>query len=500
MSTLLEYSSFKSPIANCLVLGACLAAVAYRLAHRRTLLVDIPGPPSPSWVTGHFKNLFGFDAIPFYEHLVSNYGPTVKIKAPFGADTIWTIDPAAMHSVLVKDRVNFDRSKGGVLLLRAVMGPGLIALRGEEHRIHRKILNPVFVMKYLRELVRAIDMHMPVFMNVAERACDAIEKEIGNEDTSNDVDIFPWMTAAALELVGEAGLGYSFESFERKRNKYSVAARDIIQYFIKVAPFGVLLPFIPNIGTPSFRYWLVQYIPIPGVRQLLEARDIQNSQAEEILRARQELLASGHDLRSEAGRGRDILTLLMKANETEGSENRISHEEMIGHMNIFIFAGHETTSTAMSRMLSILASSKRIQDKLREEVQKYFTEHADDTHHDALLELPYLDAVIRETLRLYAPVTRLARVSQTDTVIPLKYPINTPNGKLTSIPVKRGTHIMMNVTMANRYQEIWGEQANEFIPERWIGNKLEEVTGPGAHLPGVYSSMMTFGGGPAACM
>lgn len=43
--------------------------------------------------------------------------------------------------------------------------------------------------------------------------------------------------------------------------------------------------------------------------------------------------------------------------------------------------------------------------------------------------------------------------------------------------------------MANRYDKTWGENSHEFSPERWIGNKLDEVTEPGAHLPGVYSSM-----------
>ena len=46
--------------------------------------------------------------------------------------------------------------------------------------------------------------------------------------------------------------------------------------------------------------------------------------------------------------------------------------------------------------------------------------------------------------------------------------------------------------MANRYERIWGESANEFMPERWVGKKLEEVVQPGGHLPGVYSSMYVF--------
>ncbi|KAG8696912.1 cytochrome P450-dit2 [Ceratobasidium sp. 395] len=339
---------------------------------------------------------------------------------------------------------------------------------------------------------------MPIFMSIAEQTCDAIEKDINS--FQGDIDVFPWMTAAALELVGEAGLGYSFDSFKGKRNEYSIAIKNITRFFFKVVPFATLLPYISNIGTPSFRRWVLQHIPISSVQKLLQAAKLQNNQAEEVLRARQALLASGGDLASEAGRGRDIMTLLMKANEAEGSENHISRDAMIGHMNVFIFAGHETTSTAVSRILDILANNEDIQVRLRDEICSYFKEHQDDANHDALLELPYLDAVVRETLRVYGPVSSIVRQSQVDTIIPLEYPVETPTGKVTSIPIKKGTRVVMNIVMANRYDKVWGEQADQFRPERWIGNKLDEVTEPGAHLPGVYSSMMTFGGGPTSCI
>ncbi|KAG8795727.1 cytochrome P450-dit2 [Ceratobasidium sp. 428] len=324
-------------------------------------------------------------------------------------------------------------------------------------------------------------------MSIAEQTCAAIENDISK--SQGDIDVFPWMTAAALELVGEAGLGYSFDSFKGKRNEYSIAIKDITRFFFKVVPFATLLPYISNIGTPSFRRWVLQHVPVSSVQKLLQAARLQNNQAEEVLRVRQALLASGGDLTSEAGRGRDIMTLLMKANEAEGSENHISRDAMIGHMNVFIFAGHETTSTAVSHILSILADNEDIQVRLREEIRTYFKEHQDDANHDALLELPYLDAVVRETLRVYGPVSSIVRQSQVDTVIPLEYPIETPTGKITSIPIKKDTRVVMNVVMANRYEKIWGEQADQFRPERWIGNKPDEVTEPGAHLPGVYSSM-----------
>jgi cytochrome P450 len=66
-------------------------------------------------------------------------------------------------------------------------------------------------------------------------------------------------------------------------------------------------------------------------------------------------------------------------------------------------------STAVSRILDVLATYPRVQVQLREELRQYFESNPDDTHHDGLLELLYLDAVVRETLRIYPPISILSR-------------------------------------------------------------------------------------------
>ncbi|CUA71120.1 Cytochrome P450 3A6 [Rhizoctonia solani] len=342
---------------------------------------------------------------------------------------------------------------------------------------------------------------MPIFMGIAKQTCQGIKKDLKlSKSSSKEVDVFPWATVAALELVGEAGLGYSFSSFTGERNEYNIAIKSVMQVFSKMGPFMKILPFVYHAGTPSLRRWMLKHIPHNDIQQLRYAVGIQNQQAEEVIQTRQALISSGDDLSSHAGRGRDIMTLLMKANEAGGPESYVDHQGMVGHMNTFIFAGHETTSTAVARILDILAERPRVQMKLREEIREYFESNPNDTHYDGLLELPYLDGIVRETLRLHGPVSFLNRVCEEDTILPLQYPVETPSGKVTSIPVKKGTRIFMSISASNRYGRIWGERAHEFMPERWIGSKIDEVTQPGAHLPGVYSSMMTFGAGSRACI
>ena len=85
----------------------------------------------------------------------------------------------------------------------------------------------------------------------------------------------------------------------------------------------------------------------------------------------------------------------------------------------FLVAGHETTSTETMWALFSLSQEPEMQQKLRDELLSVPSETLD---MDELNALPYLDAVVRETLRLHAAVTFVTRVAAKDDVIPLSAP------------------------------------------------------------------------------
>ena len=69
------------------------------------------------------------------------------------------------------------------------------------------------------------------------------------------------------------------------------------------------------------------------------------------------------------------------------------------------------------------------------------------------------------------------------------YPIKSADGKYSihEVPVKKGTNILISIYNANRCKSIWGEDAEDWKPERWLGKSPDEVAK--VKLPGVYSSM-----------
>ncbi len=92
----------------------------------------------------------------------------------------------------------------------------------------------------------------------------------------------------------------------------------------------------------------------------------------------------------------------------------------------FVVGGHETTSSSLSWCLLELAKNACVQAKLREDVLAF---PSDEPSLDELNSLPYLDAVIREALRLHAAFPLSPRVAARDDVIPLKKSIIDKNGK-----------------------------------------------------------------------
>ena len=104
-----------------------------------------------------------------------------------------------------------------------------------------------------------------------------------------------------------------------------------------------------------------------------------------------------------------------------------------------------------------------------------------------------------------------------DIILPLSAPITGTDGStITSIPVPKGTEVVVGIYSCNRNRDIWGKDAAEWKPERWLGHGLPESVTE-AKIPGVYSNLwvahminscmiltiirrMTFLGGGRACM
>jgi cytochrome P450 len=117
----------------------------------------------------------------------------------------------------------------------------------------------------------------------------------------------------------------------------------------------------------------------------------------------------------------------------------------------FLIAGHETTSAAITWVLFGLSSNLEAQRKLREEL---LVLNIDSPTMDDLKTLKYLDMVVRESLRLWSPISNSKRVAVKDILLPLK------DGRV--VKLNKGDEVRIPIHPMNTMKDIWGDDAAEF--------------------------------------
>ncbi|KAF9011994.1 cytochrome P450 [Cyathus striatus] len=456
-------------------------------------LENIPGPTPISFLKGNFPQLFDVNGWEFHKDIATRYGSVVKLKALLGENQLYVFDPKAMHHIVVKDQYIYEETDQFIKGNRIIFGEGLLATLGDQHRKQRKILNPVFSIAHMREMI-------PIFWEVSNKLRDTLVSKVKNG--AQEIDVTTWMTRTALELVGQSGLGYSFDPLTEHGtpHPYSVAVKQFVPVSFKMLFFRVYaLPKLLNLGTPGFRRWLVDIAPSKTLHKIRDIVNLMHATSLEILQSKRKALEEGDEaVLRQVARGKDIMSILMKANTEASEEDRLSEDEILGQMSALIFAAMDTTSTALSRVMYLLSSHENVQEKLRQEIKEARANHG-DLGYDTLISLPYLDAVCRETLRLYPPVSQVSRIARQDIILPLSKPIKGLDGKdIHEIAVPKNTVVHVSILSANRNLDIWGEDAFEWKPERWLAPLPGTVKD--AHIPGIYSNLMTFIGGGRACI
>ncbi|KAF6751678.1 cytochrome P450 [Ephemerocybe angulata] len=473
-----------------------LAWVTWRVLRRffrPDPLADVPGLKPPSWIAGSLAEIFHSDAWDFHDSMSEKYGGVFKCQGFFGAPVLYVHDPTALRYIATKDQSLFEGTDDMILAQKIVFGPGLLSTIGSVHRKQRKVMNPVFSTTQVRAL-------RPVSYDVAHELSESLSRQISQGMST--FDMLDWMERVVLETTARGILGSTFDALNETLNPpYLVSLKN----FIRVMTFSefifprlLILPYICNIGPAWLRRWLVDVLPWKNLHVLRDMVDTMHNTSLELLRSRQGGV-DGHKARVSDDGGRpDILTVLLKANLAASEEDKMSESELLGQITTITFGALSTTASALSRLLWVLCENPDVQEKIRQEVSDAL-KGGRDIEYDALISLPLLDAVVKETFRVYTPLPLIVKQSTTDTVIPLSKPYLSADGSTFSeIPIAPKTYIVVALSACNRDSAIWGDDAREWKPERWLKPLPDTVTN--AKIPGVYSNQMSFYGGPKACI
>ncbi|KAJ7778984.1 cytochrome P450 [Mycena metata] len=443
-------------------------------------LRSLPGPRSTHWFFGNLKELM---EVPedgtLIENWVQKYGHTFKIHLPFGRSGVFTSDTRAIHHFLSHPEL-YELPPSTRQTLRSIVGPGLLVAKGDAHKQQRKIMNPAFGAPQVRDLTE-------IFTATSIQLRDIWAAEATKNGGVARVEILSWLSKATLDIIGLAGFNYKINALGAENHD---APDELANAFEEVFKAETTIGLISGLRSL-----------FPVLRRLSMAQDRVTAEAQATMMriGRQLLTEAKREIRENGtfapGHARDLLTLLVRANTSKDipAHQRLSDEDVIAQVPTFLVAGHETTSTAVTWALFALTQNIPAQSRLRDELLGVST---DNPTMDELNALPYLECVVRESLRLYAPVIGTSRVAVRDDVVPLSAPIIDVKGNVhETLRIPKGTIVPIPILTLNRDIDIWGSNVMEFVPERW-----ETPPANANSIPGVWGHVLTFLGGPRSCI
>lgn len=331
---------------------------------------------------------------------------------------------------------SFDKNDSAYRELRRWIGEGLLSAQGEEWTRQKRFVQPVFTKG-------AVDGYTDLMVAEIADVLETLPTSASGDEA--DIDLGDTMMALTLRVVVRALFGESGDdAVPVVRRSFPPMADTIIQRGLS------------PIKEPMT--W-----PTPRNRRGLRARADLWEVCEQLITERR---ASGDYERG------DLLGRLIAARD---NGEALSDTEIRDQVLVFMLAGHETTSTALTFALHLLGRHTDIQDAVRAEVAEVIGDRTPTAADAANLTLT--NAVLKEAMRLYPSAPMIGRVATEDTTV-------------AGAPVRRGMAVVVSVRNIQRHPDLWPDPLR-FDPSRFLG---------GAEKERHRYAWMPFGGGPRACI
>ncbi|KAF0542319.1 cytochrome P450 [Gigaspora margarita] len=235
---------------------------------------------------------------------------------------------------------------------------------------------------------------VPTFVQAGHKLKDFWMKQIGNKKEER-ITITTLTSEITLDVIGLVGFNYEFNS-TTSGSELAQAYKAIVNRnpsFLYSA-FEAFFPFIRK-------------LPIPYYNQYNNSIKIIKNVSERLV----------DEQKDAAVRGKDLLSLLIKANENLPVDEQLTHNELLSQVMTLLIAGHETTSVALSWTLYFIAKNADVQNRLRKEILEIFTDRNHFPTFDEIEQLKYLECVFKETLRIVPPVPGILRSNLKEEVL-----------------------------------------------------------------------------------
>ncbi|GAX16997.1 hypothetical protein FisN_5Hh378 [Fistulifera solaris] len=370
-------------------------------------------------------------------------------RLPFARAAVIIVDPYLVRQFLTQKELTdrIVKEKRTYKIAAPILGGSFLALPdGAKWKHQRKMVARGFNQDFL-EFTNTVLLEL-----LYEQAFPEIDRTL-EKSGSTALNVLEWNTRVTSETLGKVAFSYSFGSFSPKELTTTANAPSLYEtyHFIlyvlskrtRSPPFASMLRFKEN-------------------REFDEKILFLDSVVDKVMRERIEEHRHAATTSNGNKRHRDLLSYMI------GDEDGLSYHELRANMKMFMFAGQDTTSSALSFAFGQLAYDLDGQEKLRREIDALFDSLPDDRQpeYKDVMSLKYLDAVARETLRLYSAGV-VGRTTVEDCVL------KSEEGKTFVIPANVSVYIFPFVN--SKWTNGVSEQLHEWIPERFMGDsKIQE--------------------------
>ncbi|KAI0319080.1 cytochrome P450 [Amylostereum chailletii] len=398
---------------------------------------------------------------------MTEYGSAWRINGVLGEEELMVADPKALQYILQTSGYRFPKKTEIVATFRFILGEGIVWAHGEQHQRHRKIMTPAFFAPQLRTF-------LSLFLRAENKVSQKWKDEILANDESEEpvLNVHKWLSRTTLDVIGEAGFDFDFGALDESENPLN-------KIYDNLFVDSTLYPRKSDIVFRAF--W--RYLPTTLVNFFRYLPSREYSRFRRFLDFIQ-----------------DFAKTLVASSSAKGDGKDIMSREVIDQISTILLAGHDTTASTLSWWLWELAKHPESQTKMREEVAavRAKVEARGETEFNiADLEgMSYMQATLKEGMRLHPIVWELGRVAGQDDVIPLASPVTTKTGEeISSIPVKKGQYIHISICGYNRLPSVWGDDAHEWNPDRFLNMDKAKQTSVG-----VYANLLNFSAGIRGCI
>jgi cytochrome P450 len=374
-----------------------------------------PGPRLPALLQTF---AWGLRPLQFSDWCARRYGTPYTSRAVGGAALVQFVDPKAVREIFALSASDFSATQASRDILEPFLGENsLLMLEGDRHRTERRIV------------VRAF--HADAFATQERVIDECTRTAMAGWPRDRSFPIHPEMQSLTLEVMLRAAFAID------DRTELDALLTPLREFLALAGSLLILYP-------PFRERWFAR----SRWHRFLRLRDEIDRALVDLIRAR----------RATANERHDILSALASATHEDGA--LLDETVVRDHLLTLLLAGHDTTATALAWAFDLLAHHPAVADRLAREL-----EAGDDA---------YLDAVVKEVLRIRPVVPEVART--------LTEPM-----RIGEYLLPAGTVASANIHLAHQRAETYADP-RAFRPERFIGSASD----PNAWLP--------FGGGVRRCI